>query len=74
MNLISFKILPVLQYLTKNELKELEINKQNYSIFSKIQHKRMSDPLKPAVMFSNKKMRRWSQPSSETMKAESSLF
>ena len=34
----------------------------------------MSDPLKPAVMLSNKKMRRWSQPSSETMKAESSLF
>ena len=74
MNLISFKILPVLQYLTKNELKELEINKQNYAIFSKIQHKRMSDPFKPAVMLSNKKMRRWSQPPSETMKAESSLF
>lgn len=55
MNLISFKILPVLQYLTKNKFKELEINKQNYLIFKKIQHKRMSDPLKPAVMLSDKK-------------------
>lgn len=55
MNVISFKILPVLQYLTKNKFKELEINKQNYLIFKKIQHKRMSDPLKPAVMLSDKK-------------------
>ena len=55
MNLISFKILPVLQYLTKNKFKELEINKQNYLIFKKIQHKTMSDPLKPAVMLSDKK-------------------
>ena len=55
MNLISFKILPVLQYLTKNKFKELEINKQNYLIFKKIQHKRMSDPLKPTVMLSDKK-------------------
>ena len=55
MNLISFKILPVLQYLTKNKFKELEINKQNYLIFKKIQHKRMSDPLKPTAMLSDKK-------------------